>query len=79
MSLSLALFANRFGSSVRSSVEPAPRASLDPQIPSKSGAARTDFNPHRMPIAKHKKARRILADSSGCLANAKPTSLVVRQ
>jgi hypothetical protein len=40
---------------------------------------RIPFDPCRHPIAKHKKARRILADSSGCLANAKPTSLVVQQ
>jgi hypothetical protein len=40
---------------------------------------RIPFDPCLFPIAKHKKARRILADSSGCLANAKPTSLVVRQ
>jgi hypothetical protein len=40
---------------------------------------RIAFDPCLLPVAKHKKARRILADSSGCLANAKPTSLVVRQ
>jgi hypothetical protein len=40
---------------------------------------RIPFDPCLLAVAKHKKARRILADSSGCLANAKPTSLVVRQ